>query len=192
MSEISEPFDLGQVYLPAEDTYLLRDAVLSVVQPKDYVLEVGTGSGEIAASAAKVAEHTFACEINPHAVRYAKEVNGVDVVRCDLFSAISGSFDLIFFNAPYLPTTPEERMHDWLEAALDGGPSGRDTVYRFLEEAPEHLKDEGQLLLLISSLTGVEEVISFAEKHGCTAEIFKTETEEDGEELVVLKICKAK
>ncbi|MDO5847052.1 MAG: methylase [Methanocorpusculum sp.] len=192
MSEISEPYDTEQVYLPAEDTYLLRDAVLSAVRSTDYVLEVGTGSGEIAAYAAKVAEHTFACEINPHAARYAKEVNGVDVVRCDLFSAISGSFDLICFNAPYLPTAPGERMDDWLEAALDGGPSGRDTVYRFLEEAPNHLKDGGQILLLISSLTGVEEVISFAEKHGCSAEIFRTETEEDGEELVVLKICKVK
>ena len=183
-------FDKSQVYLPAEDTFLLRDAALSIITPDDYVLEVGTGSGEIAAAAAKIAKHTVACDINPHAARYAKEVNGVDVIRCDLFSGISGKFDLILFNAPYLPTAPEERMNDWLEYALDGGISGRDTVYRFLEEAASHLKNGGKILLLISSLTKPEKVISFAEQNGYTAETFAEETEEDGEKLVVLKIIR--
>jgi len=42
-----------------------------------------------------------------------------------LFSGLSGPFDLIIFNPPYLPTLPRERIDDWLEYALDGGPTGR-------------------------------------------------------------------
>lgn len=174
--------------MPAEDTFLLRDAALSEVLPDDSVLEVGTGSGEIAATVSRVAKRTLACEINPHAAFYAHEVNGVEVVRCDLFSAVSGKFDLILFNAPYLPTMPEERMNDWLEYALDGGISGCDTVFRFLREAPAHLKKGGRILLLISSLTGEEMVIRFAEECGFSAVAAAREREDDGEELIVLKI----
>ena len=181
-------YDINQVYMPAEDTFLLRDAALSEVLPDDSVLEVGTGSGEIAATVSRVAKRTLACEINPHAAFYAHEVNSVDVVRCDLFSAVSGKFDLILFNAPYLPTMPEERMNDWLEYALDGGISGCDTVFRFLREAPAHLKKGGRILLLISSLTGEEKVIRFAEECGFSAEVLMREREDDGEELIVLKI----
>ena len=181
-------YDINQVYMPAEDTFLLRDAALSEVLPDDSVLEVGTGSGEIAATVSRVAKRTLACEINPHAAFYAHEVNGVEVVRCDLFSAVSGKFDLILFNAPYLPTMPEERMNDWLEYALDGGISGCDTVFRFLREAPAHLKKGGRILLLISSLTGEEKVIRFAEECGFSAGVLMREREDDGEELIVLKI----
>ena len=174
--------------MPAEDTFLLRDAALSEVLPDDVVLEVGTGSGEIAAAVSRVARRTVACEINPHAALYAHEVNGVEVVRCDLFSALSARFDLILFNAPYLPTLPEERIDDWLEYALDGGISGRDTVFRFLREAPAHLNAGGRVLLLISSLTGEDEVIRFANNCGFSAEAAAREREEDGEELIVLKL----
>ncbi|HJJ31141.1 MAG TPA: class I SAM-dependent methyltransferase [Methanocorpusculum sp.] len=183
-------YDINQIYMPAEDTFLLRDAALSEVSPDDLVLEVGTGSGEIAAVVSRAAKQTLACEINPHAAAYAHEVNGVEVVRCDLFAAVSGQFDLILFNAPYLPTAPEERMNDWLEYALDGGISGCDTVFRFLREAPAHLTPDGRILLLISSLTGEDEVIRFAEKCGLSAETAACEREEDGEELIVLKLVR--
>ena len=174
--------------MPAEDTFLLRDAALSEVNSDDLVLEVGTGSGEIAAAVSRAAKRTIACEINPHAASYAHEINGVEVVRCDLFSAVSDRFDLILFNAPYLPTMPEERMNDWLEYALDGGVSGCDTVFRFLREASSHLTEKGRILLLISSLTGEDEVIRFAEGCGFSAVAAVREREEDGEELIVLKL----
>ena len=184
-------FDINQIYMPAEDTYLLRDAALSEVLPDDFVLEIGTGSGEIAAAVSKIAKQTLACEINPHAASYAHEINRVEVVRCDLFSAVSGRFDLILFNAPYLPTAPEERIDDWLEYALDGGISGCDTVFRFLREAPAYLKENGRILLLISSLTGEDKVIRFAEECGFSAAAAAREREEDGEELIVLKLVRS-
>ena len=102
----------------------------------------------------------------------------------------SGRFDLILFNAPYLPTLPEERIDDWLEYALDGGVSGRDVIERFLPEAVLHLTDGGRILLLISSLTGLSETISLCESCGCSAEICAEEEVEDSEMLYVLKITR--
>ncbi|HJJ46703.1 MAG TPA: methyltransferase [Methanocorpusculum sp.] len=183
-------FDPDQVYHPAEDTFLLLDAALAEVQPCDEVIEIGTGSGEVAAAVQKIAEKTVAVDINPHAVAYATEINHVNAVRSDLFSAISGLFDLILFNAPYLPTSAELRINDWLEYALDGGRDGREIIRRFLPQAVSHLKPFGRILLLISSLTGFDEVRSLARELGCIVLVVREEIEDDGEKLYLLRISR--
>ena len=61
-----------QVYPVEEDTQLLLEAALAEVRPGDRVLEVGTGSGHIAASLADRAARVVALDINPHAVRAAR------------------------------------------------------------------------------------------------------------------------
>jgi methylase of polypeptide subunit release factors len=55
-----------------------------------------------------------------------------------------GSFDLVFFNPPYVPSeTIEDR-------AVDGGPSGIEVPTSFLEEATRVLLDEGAIMMLLS------------------------------------------
>jgi release factor glutamine methyltransferase len=132
----------------------------------------------------------LAVEINPHAAAYAHEVNGVEVIRGDLFEPVTGEFDLILFNAPYLPTSPEERYDDWLEYALDGGPTGREVIERFLHDAPAHLSTFGRILLLISSLTGMDEVLNFCRTQALIALVVADERQEDGEILYVLRISR--
>ena len=110
--------------------------------PGDWVLEVGTGSGHIAASLAGRAALVVALDINPHAVRAARR-RDVEVIRADLFAGVRGPFDLVLFNPPYLPTAPDERLDDWLEYALDGGPDGRRTIARFLDGLPAVLAPAG-------------------------------------------------
>ena len=61
-------------------------------------------------------------------------------------------FDLIVFNAPYLPTESAE-SESWLEKAWSGGTSGRQTIDRFISQAPEHLRKGGRILLMQSSLS---------------------------------------
>ncbi|HJK84488.1 MAG TPA: methylase, partial [Methanocorpusculum sp.] len=130
--------DTSQIYFPAEDTHLLIRAALAEVKESDRVLEVGTGSGAVAKAVMTIAKKTAATEINPHAAAYAA-AEGVAVVRGNLLDPIRGEFDLILFNAPYLPTMPEERMNDWLEFALDGGETGRKVIEWFLPAAIDHL-----------------------------------------------------
>jgi release factor glutamine methyltransferase len=181
------PYDPLQVYQPDADTYLLLDAARKEVKPGDRILEIGTGSGLISRELAKVSG-VVATDINPHAVLCARKA-GIDVVRTDLFAGIRGSFDLILFNPPYLPTQPEERMDDWLEYALDGGESGRAVIERFARNIGDVLAPGGRILLLISSLTGLSDVQALFAGQAYSVGIAMQQMVED-EMLYILKIIR--
>ena len=168
------PINNDEVYQPAEDTYLLLRAALAEARPEDSVLEVGCGSGFISQKLEPLVFRLLATDINPHAVRAAR-AGGIEVIRADLLQGIKGKFDLILFNAPYLPTLPEERTGQWIDYALDGGGSGRQTVDRFIDDLAGHLRPGGRALLLISSLTGLAEVLKTAKAAGLTAEVVAEE-----------------
>lgn len=178
------PFDSSQVYQPEADTCLLLEAALTEVRPGDRILEIGTGSGFIAARLVQGGHKVVATDINPHAVRSAR-VLGVETIRADLFAGIRGLFDLLLFNPPYLPTAPEDRIDDWLEYALDGGPTGRDSIQKFASGVGDVLAPGGRILLLVSELTGVQEVRDVFGRHGLTGKCV-AETDAEGEMLYVL------
>jgi len=175
----------GEVYPPAEDSSLLLRAALREVGETDRVLEVGTGSGYIAAGLSGRAAAVVVTDINPHAAACAR-ARGLAAVRTDLFAGLSGPFDLILFNPPYLPTAPEERIDDWLEYALDGGPTGRVVIERFIADAGRVLAPFGRVLLLVSSLTGLDEVRDLFARAGFVSFVVDTEQLE-GETLFVIR-----
>ncbi|KKG10569.1 modification methylase HemK [Methanosarcina sp. 2.H.T.1A.6] len=165
------------VYEPAEDSFLLADATLEEAEPGMHILEIGAGSGFVSAvlRANIKGIRVLATEINPHAARCAK-ANGVEVIRTDLFKGLKPenrktSFDLILFNPPYLPTSEEEKVPGWLNYAFDGGASGRETLDRFLDEVRNYLSPGGKILVLISSITGLEAVKEKMEKLGFEVDI---------------------
>jgi release factor glutamine methyltransferase len=179
--------DTSQIYFPMEDTHLLIRAACAEVKEFDRVLEVGTGSGAVAEAVMAIALQTMAIEINPHAVVHTA-AKGVPVIRGDLLDPICGEFDLILFNAPYLPTRLEERIDDWLEFALDGGETGREVIERFLPAAVAHLATFGRILLLVSSITGVPEVLALCKQYQMASIVTDSERMEDGETIYVLRI----
>ena len=84
--------------------------------------------------------------------------------RSDLLSSIktTATFDLIMFNAPYLPCSIPSKS--WIERSWNGGIDGRGIIDRFIISAPKYLTRDGRLLLLQSSLTNVDLTVSkFAE-----------------------------
>jgi release factor glutamine methyltransferase len=182
--------DHAQVYPVREDTLLLLGAALDEVKPSDRVLEIGAGSGYIARHLAGKVALIVATDVNPHACRAATGP-GVGVARADLTAGIRGQFDLVLFNAPYLPTQPEERLGDWLEKALDGGTTGREVIARLLPDLPRVLAPGGRVLLVISDLTGVEEVLGLLGDAGFKAEIVREE-EVEGERLMVVRAVRAR
>jgi len=175
----------GEVYPPAEDSSLLLRAALREIGETDRVLEVGTGSGCVAAGLSGRAAAVVVTDINPHAAACAR-ARGLAAVRTDLFAGLSGPFDLILFNPPYLPTAPEERIDDWLEYALDGGPTGRVVIERFIADAGRVLAPFGRVLLLVSSLTGLDEVRDLFARAGFVSFVVDTEQLE-GETLFVIR-----
>lgn len=186
-------FSEDEVYQPAEDTILLLKAALSEACSEDLVLEIGCGSGLVSIELAFKVRSITATDINPHATcatRSRADAGAIEIgiVRTDLFLGIKGRFDLILFNAPYLPTEAEERTGRWIDYALDGGESGRETINRFLRDLGEHLSLKGRALLLISSLTGLHEVQETANSLGLTSELVASERC-FFEQLHVLKIA---
>ncbi|MFC7215714.1 HemK2/MTQ2 family protein methyltransferase [Saliphagus sp. GCM10025334] len=158
------------VYQPAEDSQLLADAACDRLETEDWVLEVGTGSGYVADRiATEVGARVVAADVNPHAVANARE-RGLEAVRADLVSPFrSGTFDAVAFNPPYLPTDPDHEWDDWMERALSGGEDGRAVIDPFLETVSRVLAPDGVVLLLVSSLTGVDAVVERAGEEGFSA-----------------------
>ncbi|AKB47951.1 putative methyltransferase [Methanosarcina sp. Kolksee] len=184
--------DTDLVYEPAEDSFLLADAALKEAKPGMRILEIGTGSGFVSSVLlANLKEiRLVATEINPHAARCAK-MNGIEVIRTDLFRGIKSKnpetlFDLILFNPPYLPTSEEEKVPGWLNYAFDGGISGRDTLEKFLDEVRDYLKPGGEILVLISSITGLDAVKEKMETLGFAVEVVARK-KVSFEELIVVK-----
>jgi len=172
---------LEDVYEPAEDTFLLAENLR--VHKNDFVLDMGTGCGILGILAAEKAKAVVAVDINPYAVICAKinaKLNSVErkmgILRGDLFHPIKEGkgFGVILFNAPYLPSEPEEQK-TWIEQAWAGGVGGRDLIDRFLSEVPKCLKVNGRILLVQSTLSDVDRTMQAFEKAGLQAKVVAEE-----------------
>jgi len=165
------------VYEPAEDTFLLARNLHA--KPEDATLDIGTGSGLIAILLAKKAKEVVATDINTSSVRCTllnaklNQLDGrLEVICGDLFAPFrkGKKFDLVTFNPPYLPSE-EGEGDSWIERSWSGGPSGRIVTDRFIDEVDEHLRVGGRILLVQSSLTGVDETVTRLGSLGFTVQV---------------------
>jgi release factor glutamine methyltransferase len=182
-----------EVYEPAEDSFLFAENLF--VNAGERVLDVGTGTGVLGIVAAGKASEVLAVDVNPYAVQCAKWNASLNKVRdrmafarADLFSALKevAQFDVILFNAPYLPSAPSE-MDTWMGRAWAGGVSGRQVIDRFIVEAPQHLTRKGRVLMMQSTLAGVEETQRRFADCGLLAEVMAEQKLPFFEVLTLLK-----
>ena len=68
-----------------------------------------------------------------------------------MFEKINGKFNLIIFNPPYLPEDKREPRDSQLQTT--GGKKGNEIILRFLQQAKKHLKENGKIFLITSSLS---------------------------------------
>lgn len=149
--------------VPRPETERLVEMMVKKLSPSApmRVLDVGAGSGCIGISLARAwprAEVTLA-DISEDALELARlnaerllpRTQALRLVRSDLFEKISGDFDLIAANLPYIPraeiaTLSREVRRDPLHA-LDGGTSGLEIVDRFADACAAHLSENGLIAL---------------------------------------------
>lgn len=152
------------VLIPRADTEILVEKALAWMKPGARVLDIGTGSGAIAVSLAKLGRQAqvTAVDVSDRALEIARrnaERNGatVEFVKSDCFSALKGrKYDMIVSNPPYIS---EDEMRGLMpevtrepELALFGGADGLDFYRRISREAPEYLNEGGCLLFEIGWL----------------------------------------
>jgi release factor glutamine methyltransferase len=170
-SEQAQTFSVG-LYPPQEDSHLLQKYVKK--HARGLVLEIGTGSGIQALTAAKKKSVTkvTAVDINKKAIKHCKKTiknKKITFKISNLFSKItSKKFDTIIFNPPYLPHDPNEDGQTALQVA--GGKQGHEILERFLKEAGNHLKPTGIMLIIFSSLTNKQLIDQIIEQHGFISE----------------------
>ncbi len=161
------------VFIPRPETEILVGTVLEIASssklhaPHLNILDIGTGSGNISISLAKLLKdcRIIAVDISKQAIVVAKNnaiLNDVETkvsfIKQDFFdlqlaacSLQPKSFDFVVSNPPYIPTAEIENLQPEIKyeprLALDGGRDGLDFYRRIINQSPRYLKDSGLLAM---------------------------------------------
>jgi len=153
--------------VPRPDTETVVEATLDILRSQSRaghalcIADIGTGSGAIllALLSELPAARGIGTDISPGALATA-EMNAhrlglasrASFIRCDYAAALSGPFDLIVSNPPYIRSAdiaaldPDVRDHD-PHLALDGGADGLDAYRVIVPRAADLLAPHGLLIL---------------------------------------------
>ena len=156
-----------RVLIPRPETEELVDLVLKENSKADLqILDIGTGSGAIAISlkSARPDWHVTASDISSEALQLAKENSdknqaSVDFIESDVFNQISGKFDVIISNPPYIAYDDEDEVGVNVLAsephlALFADEDGFAIYRRIIEGASSHLTENGKLYFEIGYKQG--------------------------------------
>lgn len=157
------------VLIPRQDTEILVEEVLRNLHDGMRVLDMCTGSGCILISLLNYSNNCtgVGADISAEALEVAKENAGrllkkmspelpaeIEFVQSDLFEHITGQFDVIVSNPPYIQTSvidtlmPEVRDHE-PRLALDGSEDGLLFYREIVGESNRYLKQGGMLFFEI-------------------------------------------
>lgn len=152
----------ARALIPRPETEELAEWLLArELPPTATVLDMGCGSGVLGLTLAAERPdwQVTLADVSPDALALAREnaealgVSNITFAQSDLFAGLTGSFDGIVANLPYVPETERpsltrEVLHD-PALALFGGPDGLDVIRRFIPAAFDRLRPGGWLALEI-------------------------------------------
>ena len=165
------------VLVPRQDTEVLVESVLQVLQPEMKVLDMCTGSGCILISLMKHCQGLIGVgvDISEEALKVASQncerlSVKLELLRSDLFEKVEGKYDVIVSNPPYIRTEvirelqEEVRCHEPF-IALDGKEDGLYFYRKIVGNSTAHLNDGGKLYFEIGHDQG-EDVKMLMEQAG--------------------------
>lgn len=170
-----------QVLIPRQDTETLVEEALKYAMPGMRVLDLCTGSGCILISLLHFCPGLtgVGSDISAEALKMAR-TNGQRLhvedraqwLCGDLFEKVTGAFDLIVSNPPYIRSAEIEELQEEVRLydpriALDGAEDGLLFYRRIIEESKSYLKNGGRLLFEIGCDQG-RDVAELLENAGYT------------------------
>ncbi len=167
------------VLIPRPETEFLVDLIIRENINPTSILDIGTGSGAIALAL----KHAFpdanviGSDISLSALRMAianarRLKIHVKFKKSDIFSSITGRFDIIVSNPPYLTseefleTAPEVKCFE-PKIALEAANNGLEIYQRILQKAQEHLNPKGMIYFEIG-YQQAKSISFLAQKYGFT------------------------
>lgn len=176
--------DFENVYEPAEDTFLLLDALEKDLNYLEEIvqicLECGSGSGTVITALSKTflknklsSPTMIATDINPQACGTTKKCalfhkqDHIEVVNTNLAEALvdrlENKVDLLIFNPPYVPTEShefEEGDKQPIYYSWAGGNNGRQLIDTFLKSYVTRLlsKPKGVAYLVALEENKIDEI----------------------------------
>uniref|UniRef100_A0A2I2YRN2 Methyltransferase HEMK2 n=1 Tax=Gorilla gorilla gorilla TaxID=9595 RepID=A0A2I2YRN2_GORGO len=165
MAAQSFPMPLhGDVYEPAEDTFLLLDALqvaAAELAGVEICLEIGAGSGVVSAFLASMIgpQALYMCtDVNPEAAACTLKTARCNKVHIQPVITDVVKFDLLVFNPFYVATPPEEVGSHGIEAAWAAGRNGQEVMHRFFPLVPDLLSPKGLFYLVTIKENNPEEI----------------------------------
>lgn len=152
------------VFIPRLETEYFIELITKLVknEPKK-ILEIGTGCGAIAISLARIFRQAriIATDISARAIENASlNINNfglekqISLSQSDLFNHLSGNFDLIVSNPPYIPSPrlkflPKSVRDFEPILAIDGGREGISFIKKIIKQGREFVKPNGLMAMEI-------------------------------------------
>jgi len=176
LSHLSEA-DYDQVYEPAEDSFLLLDALeqeLSYLRTliPCLAVEVGGGSGIISTALSLQLPHTYfivtdinrvACKaIQKTAVQNNTSLEVINTTTLDhIAERLKHSVDILLCNPPYVATEQSEAGHADISAAWAGGEEGMDVTKQVIDSLEGILTDSGVAYIVLEQCNKPEQVMDY-------------------------------
>ncbi|WP_314654790.1 peptide chain release factor N(5)-glutamine methyltransferase [uncultured Streptococcus sp.] len=156
-----------RVLIPRPETEKLVELILTEnAKPNQSVLDIGTGSGDIALALAKNRPDWLvtASDISPDALNLASENASlqdlkISFKKSDCFAEIAENYDIIVSNPPYISRADESEvglnvLHSEPHLALFAEEDGLAIYRKIAQEAKNHLREGGKIYLEIGYKQG--------------------------------------
>lgn len=174
------------VLIPRQDTELLVENVADCLgNGERTVLDMCTGSGCIAVSIDRLSKDSkvTAVDISEKALEVAQENNrfnnaNVTFIQSDLFTNVTGRYDIIVSNAPYIRTDEIPKLMEEVKShepvmALDGMEDGLYFYKKICNEASDYLNDNGKIFFEIGYDQGDDVSEILRQNRFCNIEVLK-------------------